>query len=111
LNVSRGSSADLFGPLRDRAGAKARPVLIDSQGHQYSPIGFIHVNPEGVRIFLDPTRGIASADDLPHLPTTGDQELRLVFRVTDNVTIVGFRLGDVNVGTCNLIVTERKRRR
>lgn len=111
LNVSRGRSADIFGPLRDRAGAEARPVLIDSQGHQYSPIGFIHVNPEGVRIFLDPTRGIASADDLPHLPTTGDQELRLVFRVTDNVTIVGFRLGDVPVGTCNLIVTERKRRR
>lgn len=111
LNVSRGRSADIFGPLRDRAGAKARPVLIDSQGHQYSPIGFIHVNPEGVRIFLDPARGIGSADDLPHLPTTGDQELRLVFRVTDSVTIVGFRLGDVPVGTCNLIVTERRRRR
>ncbi len=110
LNVSRGRSADIFGPLRERAGAKARPVLIDSQGHQYSPIGFIHENPEGVRIFLDPTRGIASADDLPHLPTTGEQELRLVFRVTDDVTIVAFRLGDVTVGTCNLIVTERRRR-
>ena len=109
LNVSRGRSADIFGPLRDRAGAKARPVLIDSQGHHYSPIGFIHVNPEGVRIFLDPGRGIASADDLPHLPTTGEQELRLVFRVTDNITIVGFRLGDVAVGTCNLIVTEKRR--
>ncbi|MCH8152674.1 MAG: CvpA family protein [Planctomycetes bacterium] len=109
LNVSRGRSADIFGPLRERAGAKARPVLIDSQGHQYSPIGFIHENPEGVRIFLDPARGIASADDLPHLPTTGEQELRLVFRVTDDVTIVAFRLGDVTVGTCNLIVTERRR--
>lgn len=102
VNVSRGSSGDLYGWARERAGPKATPTLVDSGGHGYSAIGYIHKKPEATRIFLDPGRGIQSIEDLPHLPTAGAQELRLVFRVTEGATIVGFRLGDVTIGTCNL---------
>ncbi|MHC4414496.1 MAG: CvpA family protein [Planctomycetota bacterium] len=104
VNVGRSSTANIYGPVRDRAGEGATPALVDDRGHQYTPIGYIHENPEGVRIKLEPSRGIRSITDLPHLPTAGDQKLRLLFRVTDGVTIVGFRLGDVTVGTCNLAV-------
>ncbi len=48
--------------------------------------------------------GIDVGADLPHLPTTGNQKLTLLFRITEGVTIVSFRIGDVVVGTCSVSV-------
>ncbi len=105
VDVSRNGPADLFGAVEQKAGAGATPRLVDASGHEYSPIGFIHVRPDDVQIRLDPGRGVPM-DDLPRLPTAGGQQLRLIFRVTAGVTIVGFKLGDVTVGTCSVAVPE-----
>ena len=103
VNASRGSSGDLYGWARERAGPQATPTLVDSGGNSYSAIGYIHEYADGTRILLDPGRGIQSMADLPHLPTAGTHKLWLVFRVTEGANIVGFRLGDVTIGTCNLM--------
>jgi hypothetical protein len=108
VDISRNESpADVFGAIEERAGRGATPTLVDDGGNTYSPIGFIHVNPDGVRIRIDPSRGIRSMEDLPRLPTAGGQELRLLFRVTGGVTLVGLRLGDVTVGSCDVLVEGR----
>lgn len=104
VDVSRGSSADIYGSVLRRVGSGATPQLVDSRGNPYTAIGLIHERPDGVRIKLDPRRGIDVAADLPHLPTTGNQKLTLLFRITEGVTIVSFRLGDVVVGTCSVKV-------
>ncbi len=110
VNVSRGSSpADIFGAIQAKAGDDTRPALVDSDGNTYTAIGFIHEKIDGTRIMLDPSKGIRSMDELPVLPSSGSEKLRLVFRVTEGVTIVGFKLGEVTVGTCNVAVVGKAR--
>ncbi len=104
VDISRRSSADIFESVLGRAGSGATPQLVDSRGNPYTAIGLIHERPDGVRIKIDPQRGIDVGADLPHLPTTGKQKLTLLFRITEGVTIVRFRIGDVVVGTCSVSV-------
>jgi hypothetical protein len=60
-----------------------------------------------VKIELDPSNGI-NIGRLPHVPTAGSQRLRLVFQVTQGANLIGFRVGDQTVGSCNLIVEARR---
>ncbi len=60
---------------------------------------------------LIPGRGLGSYDELPRRPSVGGQTLKLLFRVTAGRTIVGLRVGDVVVGTCNVLVGEQQRAR
>lgn len=105
LNVSRGTAADIFGAVRTQVGENAPLSLVDSQGNTYSPIGYLHQHREGTTLRLEPGRFIRSAEDLPVLPTSGTDQLRLIFRVTLNSTIVGFRYGNVTMGHCNVPVS------
>lgn len=104
LDVSRGTRADIFGPVRNQVGEDAALSLVDSRGNTYSPIGYLHEHREGTSIRLEPGRFIRTAEELPVLPTSGTDRLRLLFRVTMNSTIVAFQYGDVTVGTCELPV-------
>ena len=112
VDVSRTTSpADIFGAIRQQVDAGARPMLVDQRGNTYSPIGFIHERPGKVRIKLDPGRGVGSIGDLPKLPSSGKQTLKLVFRVTEGITLVAFKVGDLTVGTCNVTVDATAGRR
>lgn len=102
LNVSRGTAADIFGPLRTQVGEGAELSLVDSQGNAYSPIGYLHTHAQGTTLRLEPSRFIRTAEELPVLPTSGTDTMKLIFRVTRGATVVGFRYGDVTVGTCNV---------
>jgi len=103
LDVSRGGPADIF-RVMDQVAASATLALVDSRGTEYSPIGYIYSNPDGTTIRLEPTRRLRSIDQLPVLPTSGGQRLVLIFYITEEVTITGFRFGDFSLGTCNLYV-------
>jgi hypothetical protein len=108
LNVSVNSPASIFGPVRTQAGEDARLALVDSLGRTYSPIGYIHEQPtSGTTIMLDPRGFVTTLDQVPMLPTSGTEDLRLLFTVTEGAVISAFRFGDVNVGTCNLLVEQR----
>lgn len=103
VDVSRSGPANIFG-LADRVPEDGRIRLVDSGGTEYSPVGFIYEDADGVRIKLDPVRRLGSLADLPVLPTSGTQKLRLIFYVTADETLTGLMLGDLAVGSCNIRV-------
>ena len=109
LNISRESAANIFGKVKEKVSGDARLVLVDSQGRTYMPIGFIHDKPDNkTRIFVDTQNYITRFDQLPVLPSAGGQMLRLLFSVTDNAVIAGFKVGEVTVGNCAFQVRDPK---
>ncbi len=103
VNISRNGPADIF-RFRTEVGDDATIALVDVAGNNYSPIGYIYKHSEGTTIKLAPTRRVRTIDDLPTPPTSGSQQLDLLFYVTEGVTIIGLRFGDIDVGTCSLAV-------
>lgn len=99
LNISRGSPADVF-RFAGQVDETAELALVDSLGNSYSPIGYFYKLPTSVEIKLEPTTRLKHLDDMPTLPSTGEQELELLFYVTEGATITGFRYGDIDVGNC-----------
>ena len=107
LKVDRTSRANIYGSVKGQVSNDARPMLIDHQGNTYTAVGYVHQSPDGVEIRLDPANGI-NVGALPHVPTSGNHRLRLVFQVTEGVTVVGFKVGDVPVASCNITVEARR---
>lgn len=106
LTVSRGGAADIFNPaLRQQAGDNATLRLVDSLGRTYRPIGYIYDLGNAVDLSLSPRRPIRTIAELPQLSQSGGRKLRLIFSVTEGVKLVGLRLGDIPVASCNLTVT------
>ena len=105
LTVRRGGAADIFNPaLRQQAGDNATPMLVDSLGRTYRPIGYIYDRGDSVDVLLSPRRPIRTVAELPQLSQSGGRALRLIFSVTEGVQLVGLRLGDIPVASCNLTV-------
>jgi hypothetical protein len=104
LNVSRGRPTDIF-RIASEAASDSRLALVDTQGNSYFPIGFMHVKSDRIDIKLDPGNFVATYDDLPRLPTAGNQELFLYFYVTQGATIEGFRVGDMPLARTELPVS------
>jgi len=107
LRVDRASSANIYGAIRKQVPDNAMPTLVDRSGNSYWALGYIHEAPDGIEIRLDPGDGI-SVGALPHVPTSGHQKLRLLFRVTEGVTLAAFKVGDVLVGSCNVAVEPKR---
>ena len=49
-------------------------------------------------------RYFGTARQLPVLPSSGSQQLRLLFIVSNEVTITSFKYGQLTIGTCQLWV-------
>lgn len=113
VDVSRESVACIFTKaIADKAGENPEVMLVDTLGRAYLPIGFIHEKPDSkTRIFVDyvhyvPTVG--GETGIPALPTSGGQNLKLLFAVTENVTIAGLKYGKATVGNCKFLVKNPK---
>ncbi len=105
LTVWRGSAGDIFNPaLRKQAGDNASLTLVDSLGRIYRPIGYIYDRGDSVDLSLTPRQPIRTVAELPQLSASGGRKLRLIFRVTEGVQLVGLRLGDIPVASCDLTV-------
>ncbi len=106
LDVSRGTTATIYGEhLQGLVTPDDPVVLVDDRGNTYRPIGYIHTSTEGNTLNLDPVHYFGSARELPILPSSGSQSLRLLFIVTEGVTVTKFRFGPVTIGTCRLLIT------
>ena len=79
-------------------------MVADNLNRTYWPIGYIHLTADSYKLKLDPINFLKTADDLPILSSNGTQTLRLLFVVTQDVTITRFQFGKVIVGTCNILV-------
>jgi len=103
VTVSRNNPADFY-DYRDQVEDGAPLYLVDNQGSTYFPLGYMLVGDDSITVELRPGRYVSTIDQMPLLPRTGDQELILVFSVTEGRTITGFKFGDLTVGTCNVEV-------
>ena len=81
-------------------------MLVDSAGHTYSAVGYVYEKPQGIEIRIEPATGL-SADQIPHLPSSGDQKLRVIFYVSENSQVIGLQYGDVSLARCTLDITPR----
>jgi hypothetical protein len=103
LDVSRRTAADLA-PFAEQEGETGRIALVDNEGNEYAPYGYILERRDEYEIKLEPSRLLAQYQDLPKLPSAGSQKLELLFHVTEGSTIVGLRYGDTAIGGCSLVV-------
>ncbi len=83
VDISRGAPGSIFGAAAGQAADGSVPMLVDSNGNTYSAVGYLYEKPQGIEIRIEPATGL-SADQIPHLPTSGDQKLRVIFYVSEN---------------------------
>lgn len=109
VDVSRSSKASIHkDSLLAQAGSENPDVmLVDDKGRPYLPIGYMHARPDGkTRIEVNFGEAISKMNRLPQLPTAGTHRLKLLFQVTNGSTIVGMKVGDAVVGTCNVLIDD-----
>lgn len=91
---------DVFGFLSDAASGvdpNKAPMLYDHNGTPYSALGYVYRVKSETWIYFNPQAPLKSQTDqeLPQLSRSNpDQELYLIFRVSRNVKIQYFGLGD-----------------
>lgn len=93
VDVSPRTVLDMTGPdARDATGA---PVLVDANGSRYQCVGFVYKDNSIVHVRFTPGRPINSMNDLPSVSSSrADQKITLVFRVSMNVDIKHYAIGD-----------------
>lgn len=73
------------------------PVLLDASGAAFSAIGYVYANTTERWIYFNPQSPITSLSD-KELPTISraqpNQQLVLLYRVTQNIKLRGFAIGD-----------------
>ncbi len=107
VDISRGAPGSIFGAAARQAAEGSVPMLVDSSGHTYSAVGYVYEKAQEIEIRIEPATGL-SADQIPHLPSSGDQKLRVIFYVSENTQIIGLQYGDVSLARCTLDVPARE---
>lgn len=83
VEVSKNSRVSLLGKSFDAAEALLPPVLVDTQGEMYQPVGYVYVDETEYRLSFDPSQPIRSMSQLPTLTTSRPQQrLILLFQVS-----------------------------
>lgn len=81
----------------NNADLKKAPLLIDNNNAPYSPVGFVYRDSAQTWIYFDPQAPVQSVVDgvLPSISKSKpDQELVLIYRVSRNVKILSFAIGE-----------------
>ncbi|MFW5653936.1 MAG: hypothetical protein ACOC0P_07800 [Planctomycetota bacterium] len=81
---------------QDRDNFIPGPVITDTIGQRYYPIGYIIRDLDGpnrIEVMIDPSKQIRDLKELPTLSRARPQELRLIFRVNRGVTLNSFSYG------------------
>ena len=79
----------------------------DGPSGHLQPGGIHFKDRRGLQINLDPAGRFPTVDDLPALPSSGSQELTLLFYVTEGATVTGLKVGEQTIGTCLVPVTAK----
>ncbi len=106
VDISRGSPGSIFSAAAQQAAEGSVPMLVDSTGHTYSAVGYLYEKPQNIEIRIEPATGL-TAEQIPHLPSSGDQKLRVIFYVSENSQIIGLQYGDVSLARCTLDIPPR----
>jgi hypothetical protein len=80
---------------RDATGA---PALVDVNGARYQCVGFVYKDNSIVHVRFTPGRPINAMADLPSVSSSrADQKITLIFRVSMNVDIKHYAIGDTSL--------------
>lgn len=95
VDVTAGERTSLLGRSFDTALTVVPPVLVDSNGQQYEPVGFIYRDNQRVDIRFTPQQPVRGLTELPAALSKSrpDQKVKLVFMVSWGVTIERFQIG------------------
>lgn len=107
LDVSRGQSlpVDVFDG--DMAKDQSAPIsLVDQQGNEYRPAGYVWQKTDKVELFYDSTRLIDAIGRLPRLPSSGAHALKLVFKVPEGSVITAVKVGGEIAAKTNVVAVE-----
>ena len=110
VDVSRNSSANIYGAVRDAVSDNAPIYLTDDKNNRYTPIGYMYRQTEKTIILLhpSPSEPFRRIKDMPPVPSTGDHSVFLLFEVTVGSTITSLQVEPETVGICNVFVPARQ---
>lgn len=95
VNVSTESKLSVLGRAFQKAQSVVPPLLVDSLGRQYQPIGFIFKNGNDVDVRFTPGDPIRGLSQVPNLSSSrNDQQLILLFRVNSGAQLTSFAIGN-----------------
>lgn len=87
------------------------PLLGDELGNFYWPVGYVLINRSGdpyYEVQLDPANPMKDLRDMPALSTARPQDLYLIFRVNEGVTLNSYSYGGNEKRTFSLPVSDRR---
>lgn len=94
VDVSMKSKMSLLGGAAASVDKLLPPVLTDSQGQIYQPVGFIYRDESICHMKYDPGNPIRALAEIPTLTSSRPaQKLTLIFRVSKGVTVTNFSIG------------------
>lgn len=94
VTLSEEGTRTAFGRAVEALESDQAPMLIDSNGARYEPIGYYYSEGEIVRIRFTPGKPIRSLSEAPTLSRTKrDQTLIFIYRPTKGVKITSFASG------------------
>lgn len=99
IDVATEGRKSIFGRALDAAEQVAQPILMDSNGRTYLPIGYALQEGESFTISVDPSSPIRSLSQIPALSSTRQQSLKLLFAPDTGATITSFLLGNKEVAS------------
>lgn len=96
VDIVAGQRTSLLGRSLDTALTVVPPVLVDSNGQQYEPVGYIYEDNQMVKIRFTPQQPVRGLAQLPAplSKSRPDQHVKLVYMVSFGVTIEQFRIGN-----------------
>jgi hypothetical protein len=96
IDVSPDQPGSLLGDAARLAETDVPLMLIDSEGDEYEAVGFVYEDDTIMHIRYTNGSTLSGLDDVPALSTSriGEQQLRLLFIVTQGVDIEYFVIGD-----------------
>lgn len=87
-------------------GRDQKIALVDSDGWTYSPFGYWLLEGQDVEIGLDSRNYFRTLRDLPPLPSSGENQLIILFKPTIGAHIVGMKVGETLVGTADYWIVD-----
>ncbi len=100
------SRLSLLGRAFQKAESVVPPVLVDSLGRQYQPIGYVFESGNDVTVRFTPGDPIRALSQIPNLSTSRtDQRLILLFRVNAGAELTTFAIGGRAASTFSPTVT------
>lgn len=94
VDVSASSRTSLLGRSLDTAEQVLPPLLVDTLGTQYQPVGYIYQDESIFELFYDPGQPIQGMSQLPSLSRSRPkQTMTLIFRVSTGRQVKFFQKG------------------